>query len=204
MSRNFYFLAFAFIMILFLPVTLNQRAMVKANDLKIDYNEAVDNAASDAAKALLIADTNDSHEVIENGNKEDFQETDLNLNAGLNRFYRSLYLNLGIQRDTSQQQTLFNKLPIIVAAGYDGYYIHTWQEIKINGKTKIVNDWTDEKKYLLYDKKDNIKINYTLGDYVYIEDMTTKQQYEGNRQKFAGKYPDYFGDAHFNNIRSRL
>lgn len=191
-------------MAIFIPFTLNEDAMINADNLKTQYNEAIDNASGAAVKALLSPTTNDSHEILSYGNKEDFQTTDLNLKDGLDRFYRSLYLNLDIENNVPQQQALLNKIPIMVASGYDGYYVHTWQLVKVNGKVKATNDWTAEKKYSVFDKTDNIKISYTLDDYVYIEDITTKQTYEGNRQNFASKYPSHFSDATFNTVRSQV
>ncbi len=204
MGRNIYLFVLGLFLAMAIPFTLNQEAMVNADDLKFQYNEAIDNASGAAAKALLIPTTNDSHEIMSYGNIKDFQTTDLNLKEGLDRFDRSLYLNLDIENNVPEQQALLNKVPIIVAAGYEGYYVHTWQIVNVNGKIKATNDWTAEKKYSVFDKTDNIKISYTLDDYVYIQDVATGQQQEGNRQTFASKYPSYFSDATFNTVRSQV
>lgn len=204
MGRNFFIIVLVFCMILFFSVTLNQDAMMTSENLKMDYNEAIDNAAIDAAQALLLPDSNDSYEALSYGDDSNFEKLDLNLKEGLNRFYRSLYFNLGIQNNASEQQALLNKIPIMIAAGYDGYYVHTWQETKVNGKLQVTNNWSSKKKYSVYDTKDNIKISFTLDDFVYYEDLSTGKQYEGNRQTFASKYPNYFSDANFSTVRSQV
>lgn len=204
MNRNIYIFVTFFFMAMFIPFTLSQEAMINADNLKIQYNEAIDNASSAAAKALIDPIDNDSHEAISYGNEKDFQTTDLDLKESLETFYKSLYINLDIENNKPQQQALLNKIPIIIATGFDGYYVHTWQVTKKNGKYTTTNDWTAKKKYSVYDAANNIKISYTLNDYVYIEDLTTGQKYEGNRQSFVNKYPGYFSDSTFNTIRSQV
>lgn len=191
-------------MVLVMPGNINENSMVKSDNLKNDYNEAIDNATSDAAKSLIIPSDDYSTELLADGKSADFQKMNLNLKEALNRFYRSLYLNLGIQDSFSKQKELLNKIPVIIATGYDGYYIHTWQETKdSNGRSTIINDWTNKKLYSIIDEKLNIKISFTLGEYVYIQDLTSGQKYEGDRQTFMTKYPSYFGDS-FYKIRSQI
>lgn len=202
--RSISIVFFIFLMLLVMPGNLNQSSIVKSDNLKNDYNEVVDNATSDAAKALIIPSENYSTELMADGKSTNYQKTNLNLSEGLNRFYKSIYLNLGIQDNGSQQKALVNKIPIIIAAGYDGYYIHTWQENKgSDGKLKIINDWTNKKLYSIKDNKYNIKIHFTLDNYVYIENLNNNQKYEGNAENFSSKYPEYFG-INFTKVRSQI
>ncbi|MDT8718233.1 hypothetical protein IAI10_16320 [Clostridium sp. 19966] len=199
--RQISLIAIVLFMILFFPLNIDMTAMTNAEDLKYDYSEAVDNATSDAANALLMDNNDELMELQANGGAALYSS--LNLDEGLKRFQRSLYLNLRIEENYAAQQALQNKIPIIIAAGYDGYYIHSWMEQKIKGSVKYTNDWTNKKLYEILDTKLNIKIRFTMDNYVYIQDLSSGQKYEGDKSKFESKYPNYFGEK-FEKIRSQV
>ena len=204
MGRNLFFLFAILYTLLFIPVGLNQKALVKSDSLNIDYSEAINNSTDDAVLALLTPTSNDSNEKMSYGNASDFQEIDLNLKNGLDRFKQSLYLNLNIESDISKQIELLKDIPIIIATGYDGYYIYSWQELRTDGKVNVINKWGDKKAYSTLDKEDNIIISYTLNDYVYIKNLTTGIKSEGDRKLFATQYPNYFNDTHFTKTKTQI
>ncbi|OPJ60667.1 hypothetical protein [Clostridium oryzae] len=193
-----------FAMLLLMPGKLNQAAMVKAENTKNEYHEAISSACQDAAKALMIFNDSYSTELGAQGKKENFQKIALNLKEGLDRFYRSMYIDLDIENSYSQQQALMSQFPVIIAIGYDGYFVHTWNETKENGKYTVTNKWTDKKKYSIFDSKFDIKISYTLDDYVYIEDYKNNKKLEGDRKNFASLYPSYFSDSSFKKVKQQV
>ncbi|OPJ59772.1 hypothetical protein [Clostridium oryzae] len=193
-----------FALLLLLPSKLNQNIMVKAENAKNEYHEAISSSCEDAAKALLVFNDGYSTELGAEGKKENFKRVDLNLKEGLNRFYRSLYINLDIEKDYAQQQALRSQIPIIVAVGYDGYYIHSWQETKKENKYNVINVWSNKKKYSIFDDKLDIKISYTLDDYVYIEDYRRNEKLQGDRRNFADTYPKYFSDINFGKVKNQV
>lgn len=187
--------------VIFLPGKINQIQLIRSNEYIERGNEAVDNAVQDAALELMQSKDNESSEVLTLGNKVNFKTTELNLNAGLQQFYRTLYQNLNIENDYAKQQAEKAKIPIKIATGYDGYYIDVF-ESKKGGNPE---HWSDKKTYSLLDTKSNIKIDFTLDDYVYIQDLTNKQKFEGQQSTFKTKYPNScFGDeTKFNEVKNR-
>ncbi|MBU5228127.1 hypothetical protein KQI36_15960 [Clostridium senegalense] len=200
------YLIFAVIIIssIALPVKIRQDKMLKAEELKIIYNEVVDNSVKDAASMLLEADDNDSLETLSEGRKINFKQSNLNLDKSLWRFYQTLYLNLNIEDNFAGQEAIKSKIPIKLAVGYDGYYINSWQEIKVGKEIKEV--WHPKSSFMYFDKKNNLNINLTLDDTVYLLDN------QGNKEEFEaedliGKYDNILFSKdidNFNKIRKQI
>lgn len=198
MKNAFIILAIILIFVIFLPGQINQNQLIRSDELTQRMNEKVDSSVQDATIELMQTRDNKSAQVLSLGNKVDFKTTEINLDAGLKQFYRTLYENLNIEHDYAKQQAEKYKIPIKIATAYDGYYTDTFD-------TKSKEKWSNKKTYSLLDKKSNIKINFTLDDYVYIEDLSNNQKFEGQQDTFKSKYPNScFGDeTKFNEIKNR-
>lgn len=189
-----------------IPINLKQKKMIQAEQLKNKYNEIVECAVKDAANTLLEPKDNSSIETIAEGKKVNFRTTNLNIDKALWRFYQSMYLNMGIEGDYAAQQAFFDKVPLKLAVGYDGYYINAWTEVRdpSTSKMEVKELWQQKKNYTMYDNKNNLKIDFTLDDYVYITDNNSKQVMEGKQDTFKDKYPNScFGDK-FDGIRRQV
>ncbi|MBD8045848.1 hypothetical protein [Clostridium faecium] len=181
------YMIFAIILItsISLPLKIKQEKMLKSEELKIIYNEAVDNAVKDAVKTLLEPADNESMEILADGKKINFKKTNLNLDKALWRFYQTMFLNLNIENDYMMQEAIKSKIPIKLAVGYDGYFINSWQEIKEGNKLKEV--WHPKTPYIYFDTKNNLSISLTLDNTIYIigEDGE-KEEYKA--EDLLGKY----------------
>ena len=200
------YLIFAVIIIssIALPLKIKQDKMLKAEELKIVYNEVIDNSVKDAASVLLEATDNESMEILSEGRNINFKTSNLNLDKALWRFYQTLYLNLNINNDYMKQESIKSKIPIKLAVGYDGYYIDSWQEIRKGNKIKEI--WHPKSSYMFFDKKNNLSINLTLDNKVYfINEDGTKEEYKA--EDLLGKFDNILFNKdidHFNEVRKQL
>lgn len=201
MKSSIVIIVFIVLFALFLPGKLNQQALGRSEAFRARQNEILDNSCMDAAKELIKSKDSISIETIADGNKVNYETTNLNLDAALDRFYRSMYLNMGIQKDKPEQEALKGKVPIKIATGYDGYYINSWESTPDH---KIKEVWSKKNTYTMIDKKNNLKISFTLDDYVYIEDKNTNTKLEGLQQSFISKYPKSCFGLKFNEVKLQV
>lgn len=199
-NKNFFLIAICLLVILFIPIKINQSLIIKSNNCKVFYDEIMATSSNDAAKSLIYAADSYSIEKLAEGKKADYRDINLNLDKALERFYETLYLNLDIEDNYIGQQSIKYKIPIKLATGYDGYYLNYF---KTNGKEE---HWSEKKSYSMIDKENNLTINFTLDDYVYIVDLNTQKRFEGKRKEFETKYPNSClkDDKTFETIRGQI
>lgn len=183
-SKNFFLMAMIICMVIYAPIRINQAAIKESNSTSAQYDEILADASSDAARQLIYAADDYSNENIAESNKVDYRNINLNLDKGLDRFYRTLYLNLNIENDFLGQQSIKYKIPIKLVTGYDGYYMSYF---KADGKGE---QWSEKTPYSMVDDKNRIIIHFTLDDFVYVTDLITKVTSEGKRKEFEIKYPN--------------
>lgn len=170
-----------------------QNAAVKNNK----YQEVMANAVNDATKELLVPVTKMNLETLTEGNRTDYRTMDINKERALDTFYKSLYLNLNIDKLPLNQQAIFRNLPIKLATAYDGYYISSWNEIwnSKEGKFDINDKWSEKYPYTYIDKAKGIVVAFTLGEDVEITTIATQKKEKMTRAQANSKYPNsYFGD----------
>lgn len=171
------------VLVLYLPMTINSEAIQSAELSKFTYNEILTNATDDASRELIKTVSNNSIETLGDGNKVNYKTMELNLDSALDRFYRTLFINFNIEDDYSKQQAMKINIPIKIVAGYDGYYVDHWS---MDGKEE---QWSDKKLYSMIDNKNNLAIRFTLDDNVYVKNINTGEEFQGNRSDIASKYP---------------
>lgn len=206
-STDYLIFVIVIILIIALPVKMDQEALSRSEEVKLQYKEILNNAVEDASYYLLKSKDSISGEIISKGNSINFKTSNLNLNEALCRFYQTLYLNLNLDKDKIGQVIIKDKIPIKMAVGYDGYYINTWvEEIDNSGKLQRKEKWMNKKNYTMFDKNNNIEIDFTLDDYMYILDKNTNQKKEGRREELARIYPNSFFSniKGFNDIRNQV
>ncbi len=199
-SKNFLLIAIVLIFVMYVPIKINQISVEKSNKVKVEYDEVVAIASSDAVKQLVYAADSYSNENLAEGKKIDYRDMNLNLDKALDRFYRTLFLNLNIEEDYSLQQGIKFRIPIKIATAYDGYYIDYFKK---DGQGE---QWSELKPYSMVDEKNNLIINFTLDDYVYIKDLSTNVVSEGRRKEFELKYPESClkDGKTFNNVKGQV
>lgn len=193
--------------ILFLPISLgidiNQRVQIKAQEYKQIYNEIMYVASEDATMSLLdqgsISKSVDFDEAYKHS-----KNLQLNINQAVERFYETVYMNLGIKDDKVAQDALKIHLPVQMVVGYDGLYIHTWENV-YNTETssfEVKEIWLPKFFYSYYDSEFGLIVNFTLDDYVYVYNSTAGAWEEGSRADMYSKYPGtLFANVNFDNIR---
>lgn len=201
MIRSFATIMSLFIVfVVFLPVRINTEALYTAEISKYTYDEILTNATDDAALELIKTVTNDSIEKLGEGNKINYQTMELNLDQALERFYRTLYLDLNIENDFGNQQAIKINIPIKIVTGYDGYYIDYWS---MDGKEER---WSDKKLYSTIDNRNNLAIRFTLDDNVYVKNLSTGEEFLGKREDIGAKYPGscLTDEKTFNEIKGQV
>lgn len=183
-NKHYFLIAILLLSVLYFPLKINQKIIDKSHMTKKQYDEMIVNATSDAAQQLVYAVDNYSNEIQSEGGKTDYRNINLNLDKALDRFYRTIFLNLNIENNYAYQQGIKYKIPIKVATGYDGYYISYFTE---DGQAE---KWSDINPYSMVDETNNLVIYFTVGDTVKVVDNTSNTTTEGTSEDFKAKYPN--------------
>jgi hypothetical protein len=205
MKPSFVSIALIIIILIFIPLDYNQQKMVQSDQLFSQYNEKISNAVEDASKELINNDDSSSFEISADGNKNNYQAVNLNLDKALWRFYKTLYVNFNIQDDPVEQQEIADKIPLKLAVGYDGYYVCSWVEQPTSsGTNKLQETWSNKINYTMLDNKNNIQINFTLDDYVYVTNLNTQVTTQGDQSSFISEYPNSVFGSKFEGVRRQV
>jgi len=200
---------FALIFLLaFLPISIaidvDQHRQIESVSWQQVYDEVMYTASEDATIALLQQSGQESQEQVFEGAYKSSKDLNLNLDAAMNRFLETVYINFGVD-DKVGQDSLKANLPVQMVVGYDGLHIHTWDNVfnSDTGTKETKEIWMPKIPYSYYDKVSNITLNFTLDDYVYVYNNTNAAKDEGRREKLALKYPVelFTSAATFDNIR---
>jgi hypothetical protein len=142
------------------------------------------NSTTDTNVATEDATTENNIDVITTNSIKMDDITDLrvkpNLDAALDRFYKTIYVNMNIQHDKVAQDAMKVHMPVQIVVANDGYYVHAWEEgININGtgKSEIFEEWLPKKYYSYY--SGYLIINFTLDDNVFIYNTVSGKSWTG-------------------------
>jgi hypothetical protein len=196
------------VLLIFLGVSIkmdiDQKKLIQAEDLKARYDEILFTATEDASLCLLQPEDNISEDILKLGYDKKYMEINPNLGRALDRFYETLYENMGIENDKVAQDAFKMYVPVKIVAAYDGYYINAWQDVYNSsiGQTEILEMWSPKKPYSYYDSHNGLVVNFTLDDFVYIYNIHTGEAQSGRMSTFSTVYPGLlFTPEHFDNIR---
>lgn len=166
----------AIIIILPMSIILNSysKSQIKTLDLQVQYDSKLNNATYDAIKAFQLNMSNSSTSEIADSKMRD-------INASVNTFYNSLasHFNMsGYGKDVLQ-----NYVPAIVYTLYDGYYIYSTYDNKLDPNDKFDDQATYKdgesidglKPYIYYscrykpNSTSDFVITYSLDSYITIQ-----------------------------------
>lgn len=192
----------------FLPISVaidvEQHRQIEALSWQQVYDEIMYNASEDATIALLRQSGQKSHEQIFEGAYKRSKDIELNLEAAMERFLETVYINFGAE-DKVSQDSLKANLPVQMVVGYDGLHIHTWTNVfnADAGRYETREIWMPKIPYSYYDSGNNLIINFTLDDFVYVHNNNTASREQGKRNEIAVKYPVGIltSAATFDNVR---
>lgn len=198
MSRIMIIMAILILTNLYLPTRMEQNTIFTAEAQSKQYNEMLVRATSDATQTLLRVSDSYSNELMAEGTKVDYRNININLDASLERFYKTLYINLNIEEDYSYQQSVKFRIPIKIAIGYDGFYVNYF---KTDGSGE---EWSDIHKFS--DVQGDLVIHFTLSDEVTVTNHVTKETRTGTRAELAKYYPTSClkDEATFNKVKSQV
>lgn len=187
-------------------VDVQQDKIIQNEFLKNNYSELMSIATFDASSSLIKSDYDiDLYSVSEGyiNNKFFFKS---NLDKSLSKFYQSLYLNMGLEDDPIGQSALKHYIPIKMIVDYDGLHINTWSEtLNVdNGKISVDELWLPKKAYTYYDEANNLIINFTLDDYLFVFDVSTATWHKGRRNDIEAVFSSsVFSEKYFEMVRKK-
>lgn len=197
-----------FVLLIFLGVSIkmdiDQRKLIQAEDLKFRYNEILFAATEDATLSLLQPESSTSEDILKLGYDKKYMEINPNLNKALERFYETLYENMGIENDKVAQDAFKIHVPVKIVAAYDGFYVNAWLDVynSSTGRKEIIEMWSPKKPYSYYDSHNGLVVNFTLDDFVFIYNIHTGAVQSGRMSGFSSTYPGLlFSQTHFDSIR---
>ncbi|NJD02365.1 MAG: hypothetical protein FIA99_07170 [Ruminiclostridium sp.] len=197
-----------FVLLIFLGVSIkldmDQRRLIQAEELKTRYNEVMFTATEDATMSLLQPDSNTTEDILKLGYDKRYMEVNPNLDRAIERFYETLYENMGIENDKVAQDAFKMHVPVKVVIAYDGYYVNSWHEVynSSTGKNELLEMWSPKKPYSYYDVHDKLVVNFTLDDLVYIYNLQTGAMQSERRAQLSASYPGaLFSQTSFDNVR---
>lgn len=205
--KSFKFAILWILAFLMMCSTLFLRTMsIKENGKRIEtYDLVLKNSCEDAAQAMIQPSNEQQLNTIEQGYVKSPKEIEPNLDKALETFYNTLFMNLGIQNDPALQEGFKRYVPLKMVVAYKGLYVCTSTEYTEGGKKKFKEMWQPLISFNYKDAKNNLIINYTLNDYVYITDL--KNGYvEGTSKDMRQKYPlcEALSDKHFEGMRRKV
>jgi hypothetical protein len=178
---------------------IEQRRQIESLSWEQVYDEVMYNASEDATIAMVRNFGSDSGSGSGMNTGDQYFEgvhrspknIDLNLPAAMDRFLETVYINFGVEEDKVGQDSLKAYLPVQMAIGYDGLYIHTWQNVynEDAAKYETKDIWMPKIPYTYYDNGGNLTVNFTLDDFAYVFDHSNAARAQDNRDRLAAIYP---------------
>lgn len=169
------------------------------NNLELRYNAAVDTAVRDAADSLKF-NVDQNKELQYQSRKK----VNVNVSAGIESFWNTLYLNFEAQNDSVMQGVLKNYVPAIVIIGYDGYHMYTMDRYKNkSNETEVKHLLQPKRPYAYVDQYQN-SLSFTLDDFVTVYERTTDTWHYGKRSELAVQIPSVpllQDETTFNSVR---
>ncbi|MBN1040252.1 hypothetical protein DVW12_16310 [Clostridium botulinum] len=197
-SKHFFMIMVIVLFSFYLPNKIEQDSIITTETLSKQYDEMLVSATSDATKTLIQVTDSYSNEFFSEGTKVDYRNINLNLDAALDRFYKTVYLNLNIEEDYAYQEGLRHRIPIKIAVGYEGFYVNFF---KTDGSGET---WSDIHKFS--DVQGDLVIHFTLGEDVTVTNTKTKVTQTGTRTDLASSYPNSClkDKVTFNKVKSQV
>lgn len=158
---------------------LQTNEVTTISNKNVQYNAAADTAI-DAAVSGTVESVNSASEIA------------TNMDACINRFYRSLFASLGAIDNEVLQQDLQIYTPVLCLADVDGFYV-IYNSVNKDGKLEKIK--TPKIPYVLTFSKDrngnelHYTVNATLGDDVTVTFRGDNKVYSGNFKELKEKYP---------------
>lgn len=154
------------------PVGVRCQQLTVISDLKQSYTLAMESAVDDAMDGIVESDSGDA--------------ISLNKQFLLDRFFHTLFINLGCTADTVKQNAIKAYIPIVLLVDTDGYYIYYSDTASgSDGETIIAKNWTDKLTFTYVEENGGRIFNFTLGDVVNVYDPNTNHVFNMDYRDLA-------------------
>lgn len=180
-GRHMFLIVVIVLLGFYIPTKMQQNSINSVETMSWQYDEMLVKATSDATHKLLETTDSYSNEIVSEGIKEDYRNINLNLDAALDRFYKTVYMNLNIEENYAYQQSIKHRIPIKIALGYDGFFVDYFSD---NGEGE---QWSEIHKYSTVEG--DLVIHFTLSDEVSVTNFITKESKTGTREEVAPYFP---------------
>lgn len=161
---------FACVFACFLTVWgLNTAQLNTISNLNIKYNQAVDNAVTDALYMFVELD--------------DGEGITYNIEESKEQFFRTLGINLNMNVEIEKNR-LEEYVPILCYLMPEGFYIYHNKYTTDKAKTNI-REYTISRLYNYYREDKDYEYCFTLSDEIWIRDKDTMEVYQGNPEELA-------------------
>lgn len=132
------------------------------HEIRDDYIQALNKATWDATAVLIETRREDAANLMYEGYDKDVENLIPDYNKILDRFYNTLWLNLGLYDDITEQKAFRQNIAFKGIVANQSVSICLWSDT-----------WMPPRPYSYYDKAGRILYNYTLGDDVQYFNYST-------------------------------
>lgn len=198
----------------YLSVELSQARQARIQQNKSEHTQMLRLSCEDAAAKLIEPGTNFTGisesgvpEAYSTGFQSERYGYSLSVEEAGKQFFKTLYLNMGIENNILLQQAMYSYIPFLLVIGYDGYYVFGRSEYidQLSGQKRAEYSWTPKIPYSYYDKNSHMVLNFTLDDYVCLYNTGTGQYKSGIRSDFQILYGSkLFEEDYFDLLRKQV
>lgn len=166
--------------------------------LEQKYNQSIQTAVQDASQMM-----HQNEDPSLEASYDSVKLVNVDKDLLLERFMKTISINLDIENDSSAQQAFLTYLPALAVIDYDGFYLYRSSAyIDMDGNDAEKHLWTEKKLYVYEDDDGNL-FQFTLDDYVHVYSKKADQWLEGYREELQllSSVPLLQDEEVFENIR---
>lgn len=145
---DFSLIFIAIILPVIIVVYINVSYTIKAEEQEMYYENLINAAIEDATTQMKQIENEDKDIDYGYSGQED-KKISINAEIGVKTFFESLYNNFGIKGNEAAQRYLQLFIPVVAVLDYNGVYISSIEDYKLDGK-QIMEHTLKPKKYYSY------------------------------------------------------
>ena len=157
---------------LLIPLKIQSSEVDTITDVKQSYSNAMETAIDDAMESAVESDHGD--------------DVDLNKDHIIDKFYHTLFINLGCPNDTIKQNAVKAYIPVTVLVARDGFYVNYSTTVTTsNGDKIITKNWSKKIPFTYTEANSGRVFTFSLDDNIKIYDPHTNSVSGGDYHDYA-------------------
>ena len=169
---NYVTLAAILVAALLIPLKIQSSEVDTITDVKQSYSHAMETAVDDAMESAVESDHGD--------------DVDLNKDHIIDKFYHTLFINLGCPNDTIKQNAVKAYIPVTVLVARDGFYVNYSTTVTTsNGDKIITKNWSKKIPFTYTEANSGRVFTFSLDDNIKIYDPHSNSVSGGDYHDFA-------------------